>query len=77
MTDRYRISAAPKASHRAPHGSLLRPALWVGLIVSAAANATASSIGAHAIGTGLGLVALACTAALMVHHYRHRAAGPH
>ncbi|WBQ02631.1 hypothetical protein [Kribbella sp. CA-293567] len=75
MTDRYRISstvenqhvAAPAETRRTP----LRTALWIGLFVSAAANATLSSIGVSPfIGVGFGLVALGCIAGLIVHHYK-------
>jgi hypothetical protein len=74
MSDRYRISEAPgrsDAGHRP--GGPLRPALWLVLIVSAAGNAAASSAGiAPYVGIALGVVTLACAAALAVHHYRHR-----
>ncbi|GAA1042560.1 hypothetical protein GCM10009557_68850 [Virgisporangium ochraceum] len=54
-------------------GGMLRPVLWLLLIVSAAANATASAAGANVLaGIGFGLVTLACAATLVVHHYRHR-----
>jgi hypothetical protein len=53
---------------------MLRPLLWAVLVVSAAANATSSTVGAHPIvGVGFGLITLACAAVLVVHHYRHRA----
>ncbi|MET7419884.1 hypothetical protein [Dactylosporangium sp. NPDC005555] len=52
---------------------MLRPVLWLVLIVSAGANATASTADANPlIGVGFGLVTLACAATLVVHHYRHR-----
>ena len=52
---------------------LLRPALWLVLIVSAAADAASSSTGLHpVVGIGFGLITLACAATLIVHHYRHR-----
>jgi hypothetical protein len=74
MTDRYRI--APPETSDAPHGDrggMLRPALWLLLILSAAANATASTVGANPLaGVGFGLITVACTVALVVHHYRHR-----
>ena len=52
---------------------ILRPLLWVVLVLSAAANAVSSSIGANVfIGAAFGVVTLACAAGLVVHHYRHR-----
>jgi hypothetical protein len=75
MTDRYSISsttghhtaaAAPK-----PRRTPLRTTLWLGLFLSAAANATLSSIGVNPfISAGFGLVALSCVAGLIVNHYR-------
>ncbi|MEV6692155.1 hypothetical protein AB0M35_11885 [Micromonospora sp. NPDC051196] len=59
----------------APEGgrNLLRPVLWLLLIVSAATNATMSFAGANVlIGAGFGLVTLASAVALVVHHYRRR-----
>ena len=54
-------------------GGVLRPVLWLLLIVSAAANATVSAAGANVLaGIGFGLITLACATALVVHHYRHR-----
>jgi hypothetical protein len=76
MADPYRISeasAAEPARHAGPRGGLLRPVLWLVLIVSAAANAVSSSIGvSEFVGTGFGLITLGCAAALVIHHYRHR-----
>ena len=75
MADRYRIAPSetagtPDAERR---GGVLRPVLWLVLILSAVANATTSTIGGNAlVGAGFGLVTLACAAALVVHHYRHR-----
>lgn len=57
-------------------GGMLRPTLWLVLILSAAANATTSAAGANVFASvGFGLITLACAAALVVHHYRHRAPG--
>ena len=59
--------------HADPRGGLLRPALWVLLIVSATANAVASAAGLHPlVGIGFGLITVACIATLVVHHYRTR-----
>ncbi|MEV4509954.1 hypothetical protein AB0K00_13450 [Dactylosporangium sp. NPDC049525] len=75
MTDRYRI--APPETTGTPDGGgrgMLRPVLWLLLILSAAANATVNTIGANPLaGVGFGLVTLACAGTLVVHHYRHRA----
>jgi hypothetical protein len=71
MKDPYRIAEAPAdRTRRGP----LRPALWTTLFLSAAANMVFST-GARdpLIGSVFGLIALACAAALIVHHYRHRA----
>lgn len=76
MTDRYRIAPPETAGtpDRDARGGLLRPALWALLIVSAAVNATVNTTGGNVfVGVGFGLVTLACAAALVVHHYRHRA----
>lgn len=52
--------------------SRLRPVLWLVLIVSLAANAVTSSIGATVPGIVCGVVAVACAVTLGVHHYRSR-----
>jgi hypothetical protein len=75
MADPYRItdSVEQHTTTQPPRtrGTGLRRTLWVGLFVSAAANASASSLGANPlIGIGFGLATLACIAALIVHHYR-------
>ena len=73
MADRYRVSESPAPSPGGDRGGMLRPVLWLLLIVSAAANATVSAAGASVLaGIGSGLVTLACAVALVVHHYRHR-----
>lgn len=70
MNDPYRISRTPQ--HRTDRG-LLRPVLWLVLIVSAAANAVTSASGLNPlVGVAFGVVTIACVAALVVHHYRHR-----
>jgi hypothetical protein len=79
MNDQYRISDTDAATESAtehatgPRG-VLRPALWAGLVLAAAANAVVSSIGANPlVGSAFGLVALVCAAVLIVNHYRNRA----
>ncbi|WFE40854.1 hypothetical protein [Micromonospora sp. WMMD998] len=72
MTDPYRIAEAPDATPRRP-GGRLRPLLWLALFLSAAANAVlTSTLDSPWVGSGFGLVALLCAAALIVHHRRHR-----
>ncbi len=74
MTDQYRI--APSQTADAPAGDhrrdMLRPVLWLLLILSAAANA-ALSFGPHTlVRVGAGLITLASGVSLVVRHYRHR-----
>ena len=52
-------------------GRTLRPVLWLLLVLSVAANAVASTVNLAAAIT-FGVLALACAAALVVDHYRHR-----
>ena len=73
MNDPYRITESPDGDAGAPRG-LLRPALWLGLIVSAAANMALSTVvGNPLVSSVFGLVAVICAIALTVHHYRNRA----
>jgi len=76
MADPYRSTPTPESPRIAAYSGrrgLLRPVLWLVLIVSAAANGISSTIGLHpVVGIGSGLVTLACIAALVVHHYQHR-----
>jgi Flp pilus assembly protein TadB len=76
VADPYRISPAPeppRTTASSGYRGLLRPVLWLVLIASAAANGISSTIGLRPlVGIGFGLVTLACTAALVVHHYRYR-----
>jgi hypothetical protein len=77
MTDPYRIggtSDTPQAirSHR-ERGSIMRPVLWVLLVISGACNVVTSSMNIPVlIGIAFGLLTLACGAALVVDHYRRR-----
>jgi hypothetical protein len=68
--DPYRISnQSPTPASR----GALRPLLWLGLILSATANAVVSSaIGNPILGSVFGAAALAFAAMLIVHHYRTR-----
>ena len=77
MTDRYRIASADAPSDVAADAperrGMLRPVLWLVLVLSAATNATMSGIGANPfVGAAFGMVTLACATALVVNHYRHR-----
>jgi hypothetical protein len=74
MPDPYRIAEeGPSTRHPDPRTGLLRPALWLLLVASAAANAISSAIGLPAlVGIGFGLITLACIGVLIVHHYRNR-----
>ena len=79
MADRYRIDTSSESDGKAEadpgEQSLLRPVLWIVLVLSAAANAAMSSIGANPLaGAGFGLITLACAVTLVVHHYRNRSA---
>jgi hypothetical protein len=77
VTDPYRISEAPQApaatSPSSPSSGLLRPLLWVLLVISAAGDIVTSSIGAHvAISAAFGLATLGLGTALVLQHYRNR-----
>jgi hypothetical protein len=75
MTDPYRISAPAPASSTSATASrgLLRPVLWLVLVVSTAANIVTSNIGLHPlIGASFGAVTLGSIAVLITHHYRQR-----
>ena len=52
-------------------GRALRPVLWLLLLLTATANAVASSVNVVA-GIVFGVAALSCATALAVDHYRHR-----
>ncbi|MFD1540934.1 hypothetical protein [Nonomuraea guangzhouensis] len=52
---------------------MFRPVLWVLLLISAVLNIVTSNIGINIfVGIGFGLATMACAAALVVDHYRHR-----
>ena len=69
--DAYRISNQSETTET-PRG-VLRPLLWLGLVLAAAANAVVSStVGNPFLGSAFGAVALACAAGLIVNHYRSR-----
>jgi hypothetical protein len=74
MTDLYRITDTPHSPPPAiARKGIVRPVLWLLLVISAAANMATSNTGLNMmIGIGFGLVTLACGAALIVDHYQHR-----
>ncbi|MGV9776222.1 hypothetical protein [Streptosporangium sp. NPDC003464] len=82
MTDPYRIPSPdsdpatpwPAASKPAlSKGALaLRALLWLVLMASAVVNVIANSIGAWPLGLVAGGVAIACIAALIMHHVSRR-----
>lgn len=61
-----RPDAAP-----AGRGDLVRPALWVLLVISLIGNAVASFVYAP-LGVALGVVAAGCVAGLVMHHRARR-----
>ncbi|MFF7653194.1 hypothetical protein ACFZCY_25785 [Streptomyces sp. NPDC007983] len=77
--DPYRGFAAPQAPRPERSGDgdgtgLVRPVLWLLLVVFAVANMVTSSVGGLNVfvGIGFGLATLACGIALVVHHRRQR-----
>jgi hypothetical protein len=77
VTDPCRVFDTPQP-RRTPRpvarGGSIRPVLWLLLVICAAANAVTSTAGlTMMISIGFGVATLACAAALVVHHYRHRA----
>ncbi|MDG4809424.1 hypothetical protein O7634_21975 [Micromonospora sp. WMMD1120] len=75
MTDPYRITEAPATAPEKP-GGLLRPLLWLVLIVTAAANMVLSAaLDDPWLSSAFGLVAVLCAVALIVHHRRNRVPG--
>ncbi|WP_422737392.1 hypothetical protein ACN263_29045 [Micromonospora sp. WMMD729] len=72
MTNPYPLSEAPAPAPERS-GGLLRPLLWLLLLLSAATNAALTTVvGNPWIGSAFGLVAALCAGALIVHHRRHR-----
>ncbi|MEU1806990.1 hypothetical protein [Streptomyces sp. NPDC019937] len=79
--DPYRGFAAPRAPRPERPGDrdgagagLVRPVLWLLLVVFAVANMVTSSVGGLSVfvGIGFGLATLACGIALVVHHRGQR-----
>lgn len=63
----------PGATDPVDGRGMLRPVLWLLLVITVAANAVISSANLNlALGVASGLAALGCATALIVDHYRHR-----
>ncbi|GAA0562314.1 hypothetical protein GCM10010172_51900 [Paractinoplanes ferrugineus] len=72
MNDEYRISRTPTVAAETPR-HILRPVLWVTLIVAGAANAVLSTVlGSPIVSSVFGVVALICAGTLVAQHYRNR-----
>lgn len=76
MTDLHHTADAsgtrPPARPSGARGGTVRPVLWLLLAVSVVLNVVFSSTGTSVLaGVGFGLAALACAAALIVHHRRN------
>ncbi|ACZ83303.1 hypothetical protein [Streptosporangium roseum] len=79
MNDPHRLdlSGRPPAPVSGPRGggTALRALLWIVLIVSASINIVLNTFGsatATVPGTAAGIVAVACIAGLVTHHFRRR-----
>ena len=74
MTDLYRITDTPDSPPpAAARKGLVRPALWLLLVISAAGNMVTSTTGANVIvGVAFGVATLGLGTALVVQHYRNR-----
>jgi hypothetical protein len=66
------VSQTPQAK-RSGAGGIVRPLLWLLLVISGAANVVTKSMDISVfVSIGFGLVTLACGVALAVDHYRRR-----
>ncbi|MGH3379920.1 MAG: hypothetical protein ACRDP6_34840 [Actinoallomurus sp.] len=74
MTDVYRITDGPDSPPPATaRKGILRPMLWLLLVIGAAGNVVTSSAGLSVfLSAAFGLVTLGLGTALAVHHYRGR-----
>jgi hypothetical protein len=71
-TDPYRITEASPAPP-SPRGGVVRPVLWLLLVISAAGDIATSSTGVNAaVSSAFGAVTLGLGIALVVQHYRNR-----
>jgi hypothetical protein len=72
-TDPYRITEAPQAPPPGSRGGVVRPVLWLLLVLSAAGNIATSSTGVNVVvSSAFGLVTLGLGIALVLQHYRNR-----
>jgi hypothetical protein len=74
MTDPRRAHDTPDRSRGTNRGSgVLRPLLWLVLIISASGNVIASTADLDIlVNVAFGLVSGVCAGVLVVHHYRSR-----
>jgi hypothetical protein len=77
MMDPHRITQAPQASPGVAQPStgsgIIRPVLWLLLVICAVGNIVTSNTGVNmAVGLAFGLATLGLATALVVHHYRNR-----
>ena len=73
VVDPYQINEAPQAPRPSTRTGVLRPVLWLLLVISAAGNVAASSTGVNvAVSSAFGLVTLGLGTALAVQHYKRR-----
>jgi hypothetical protein len=73
VADQYGISDTSTAPSTRKTAGAVRPLLWLALVLCAAGNAVTSTTGPVPVGIAFGLLTLACAAALIVQHRRHRA----
>lgn len=67
------MTETPDGSGDAGHGAVLRPLVWLVLIISASGNVIASTADLGVLfNVAFGLLSTACAAVLIVHHYRYR-----
>jgi hypothetical protein len=71
-TDPYRITEAPEAPP-SPRGGIVRPVLWLLLVISAAGDIATSTTGVNvAVSSTFEAATLGLGIALAVQHYRNR-----
>jgi hypothetical protein len=71
-TDPYRITEAPQTPP-SPRGRIVRPVLWLLLVISAAGNIATSSTGVNMLVSGaFGVATLGLGTALVIQHYQNR-----
>jgi hypothetical protein len=73
MTDLYRMTDTPDSPPPAiARQGILRPVLWLLLVICATGNIVTSSAGAVVVAVAFGLATAGLAIALVVHHYRNR-----